>query len=235
MRRNGLLAAAAVIIFTNAVVLLEVSRNRAGRPVETIQLTERELPLGFQTNEDTGVSVHLNWRRLDYIGDDYSWLDRAKLQELGFKLSTAVPEPLHPPLPRPAFIALEYQGPVWDKLMKSAQSKPDAHPEILSRLIPVDAATTAEPLLRKYPNREGYLIVKGLVQLSAINRHGQLELRPFISEILPDSIHVSLPLSNPLRRFVGFFNPEHPRYTLTLSYGRSFEPWIVGVGEPGRN
>jgi hypothetical protein len=154
----------------------------------------------------------------------------------GFDFARAKPDPLHPPLPRPAFIALEYNGSAWEKWLKAAsQSGPGAHPEISSRLIPVDAATRSEPLLRKYPDRGRFLIVKGLVQLTAINRQGELQLRPFISQIVPDSIHVPLPLSDRLSGFVGFFNPEHPRYTLTVSYGRSFEPWLVIVAEPGKN
>lgn len=40
--------AAAVIVVTNGIVLIEVARNRAGVPIETIQLTERELPLNFR-------------------------------------------------------------------------------------------------------------------------------------------------------------------------------------------
>jgi hypothetical protein len=110
MRRSGLLVAAAVVVLTNGVVLLEVAHNRA-RAVETIQMMERELPLTSPGKEDTGISVHLHWLRLDYIGSDYSWLDRSKLQELGFDLARAKPDPLHLPSPRPAFIALETTAP----------------------------------------------------------------------------------------------------------------------------
>ena len=97
MRRRGLLVAAALILVTNAVVLVEVARNRAGAPVETIQLTERELPLNFRGKEDTGVSVSLNGRRFYSVGDDFSWLNQAKLEELGFDYARALRHPQDPP------------------------------------------------------------------------------------------------------------------------------------------
>lgn len=230
--KRGLLVAAAVILVTNGVVLTEVARNRSGGPIETIQLTERELPLNFREKENTGVEVRLNWRRFSLGADEFSWLDRPKLEGLGFDYMRAMQDPLHPPLPRPAFVALEYNGPAWEKWLNSTQRSKQpfgTQPEMYSRLFPVDVASTPEVLLRKYPDRAKYLIVIGMVQLSPITRQGHLQLLSSISQLLPDSIHVPLPLSNPLSLVVGT-DPASPRYTLTLSYGRSFEPWLVTDG-----
>jgi hypothetical protein len=231
MRLGGILAAAAVIVITNGVVLLEVARNRAGGAIETIRLTERELPLGFREKENTGVAVGLNWQRLSFVANDYPWLDRTKLEGLGFDYAKALRDPQHPPLPRPAFVALEYNGPAWEQWLNSAALK-DMPNDTYSRLFPIDVARTPEPLLRKYPNREKYLVVRGLVQLSAVTRQGQLQLLPSISQLFPAAIHVPSPLSDPLNVMVGT-NPTSPRYTITLSYGRSFEPWVVRIDQPG--
>jgi len=237
MRRGGLLVAAAVIVFANGVVLMEVARNRAAGPVETIQLTERELPLDSRGKEDTGVEVHLNWRRFSLVEDDLSWLDQAKLEELGFDYTRALRDPRHPPLPRPAFVALEYDGPAWEQWLKSAQQDSVARggtlqTGLISRLVPIDLAKTPEPLLQKYQGRGKYLIVRGVVQLSAWTFQAggapkPLRLQPNISELLPGSIHVPRPLSDVLGNLSIATPAAGPRYNLTLAYGRSFEPWIV--------
>jgi hypothetical protein len=240
MKPGALLVAAAVVVVTNGVVLLEVARNRAGAPVETIQLTERELPLNFQEKENTGVAVRLDWQRFyPFVEDNYSWLDRAKLEALGFDYARAMREPQRPPLPRPAFVALEFNGPAWEKWLNLAQqsTRPSGtSPEMYSRLIPIDVATTPDPLLRKYPDRRRYLVVKGVIQLFFdTSGKRQPPLRPSISQILPGSIHVPPPLSDAAARFAGRTVTQSPRYTLTVSYGRSFEPWLVSIGEPGKN
>jgi hypothetical protein len=238
MRRDGILAAAAVIVITNAIVLIEVARNRSGGPVETIQLTERELPMNVREKEDTGVAVSLNWRRFNFGAHEFSWLDRPKLEGLGFDYVRAMQDPLHRPLPRPAFVVLEYNGPAWEQWLNSAQQAKQffgTQPEMYSRLFPVDVASTPEALLRTYPDRAKYLVVKGVVQLSVITRQGELQILPSISQLLPDSIHVSPPISDALANLPMLPNLASPRYTLTLSYGRRFEPWLVSVGEPGKN
>jgi hypothetical protein len=237
MRRSGVLAAAAVIVVTNGVVLMDMARNRAGQPIETIQLTERELPLNFRDKENTGVAVRLNWPRFPF-SDDFSRLDQTKLEGLGFDCARAIRDSQHPVLPRPAFLAFEYDGPAWERWQKSAQQPNHPtlpQPEMYSHLIPIDAATTPEPLQRKYPDSGRYLIVRGVVQLSVItSSQGNPQLLPSISEVLPGSIHVPPPLSDALDNLAGPSNNAGPRYTLTLSYGQHFEPWLV-TKEPGKN
>ena len=237
MRRLGLLVAGAIILVTNAVALIEVALNRAGAPVENIQLTERELPLDFREKEDTGVAVHLSWRRFSSVPDDVSWLNQTKLEELGFDYAWAQRHPENPPSPRPAFVALEFDGPAWERWLKSAQQDRVAK-DGASRLVPIDVAKTPEPLLQKYQDRGKYLIVRGVVQLSAWTFQAGgtpalPRLQPNISELLPGSIHVPRPLSDTLGNLPTATPTASPRYTLTLSYGRSFEPWIVT--QPGRN
>jgi hypothetical protein len=236
MRRGAILAAAAVIVITNGVVLMEVARNRAGGAIETIQLTERELPLNSRAKEDSGVAVRLDWERFNvFVANGYSWLDRTKLEALGFDCARAFREPKRSPLPRPAFVALEYAGPAWEQwLMSVPQTSRALQTEMSSRLIPVDVAKAAAPLLQKYPDRGRYLIVRAVVQLFVTTfdpitrQQGQARLQPSISEALPDTIHVPPSLSDALGNLQSPTNVASPRYTMTLSYGRHFEPWIVG-------
>jgi hypothetical protein len=192
--------------------------------------------VGYQSNEDNGVSVHLNWR-LSYPAP-IEWLDRAKLQTLGFDVVRPNSDRQNSPLDRPAFLVFEYNGPAWEKWLKEAQrpTRPVDHPETAPRLILVDAAKTAEPLLRNYSDRGRYLIVKGVIGLGyTVGEGGGSQLTPGISQILPDSIHVPPPLSWILPRASGGQNSKRPRYSLTISYGRDFEPWVTAVGEPPKD
>jgi hypothetical protein len=229
MMRAETFAAAGIVLLTNVVVLLEVAHNRSGGPVETIQLTERELPLNYRENENSGVSVRIDWRRFyTVVPEDFSQLDRAKLEALGFDYDRAMHDPQYPPLPRPAFVAFEYDGPAWARWVRSAQQAkpPLTQFEMLSRLLPVDVATTPDPLLIKYPDRQKYIIVRGVVGVYADIREKNPKLRPSISQVLPDTIHVTPPLSDAMGHLAGN-RAASPRYTLTISYGRSFEPWLV--------
>jgi hypothetical protein len=84
-KTKGLLLAGTVVVVTNAIVLLGIARNQDGQPLETIQRTERELPLEPHGKEDSGLSLRLQWQPFGSPNNDqYAWLDRMKLEELGF-------------------------------------------------------------------------------------------------------------------------------------------------------
>jgi len=237
MKAHGLLLAGAVILVTNAIVLLSVARNRTAPPIETIQLTERELPRQPHDKEDSGVSLRLQLERSGtvYI-DQYAWLDRMKLEELGFDYQAALRDPRHPPLERPAFLALEYSGPAWEKWLKAIEKEPNAlRPDastMNSRLFVIDASRRPEQLLEKYKDKQRYIIMRGIVQVSVVNwdpttrKRGSDRLQAAVSRLLPVSIHVPMSLAGALAS-LGETIPPSPRYTVTLAFGRRFEPWIV--------
>ena len=238
MRRNSLLLAAALILLSNAMVLLGVARNRAGQPLRTVQLSERELPLNYRGQEDSGVSMRLAWDQYSLAGyDPYSWLDRAKLQSLGFDCDAALRNPAHPPLPRPAFLVLEYNGPAWEAWQKFAEQKADPRfsAAARSRLFVIDAATTPEPLLPKYTDTRKYLLVRGVVRLNVSNwdmttqKTGPYHLQPSVSALLPKDIHVPLPFSKMLADRSSGTAASEFHYTVTLSFGSRFEPWVAAV------
>ncbi len=238
MKAHGLLLAGAFILVTNAIVLLGVARNRTAPPLETIQLTERELPREPHGKEDSGVSLRLQWQRFgSTYFDQYAWMDRAKLKELGFDYQAALRDPKHPPLERPAFLALEYDGPAWEQWQKAMEKEPKViHPydsTMESRLFVIDAARRPEQLLEKYKDQQRYLVLKGVVRVAVVNydpinrRHGPSDrLQASVSRLLPESIHVPMSLSGALASLAESI-PASPRYTVTLSFGRRFEPWIV--------
>jgi hypothetical protein len=239
MKSRGLLFAAALTVGTNAIVLLGVARNQVGSPLQTIQLTERELPREAGDKENSGVSLRFQWQRFgsSFI-DQYDWLGRAKLQELGFDVQAVLRDPKHPPLERPAFLALEYDGPAWEQWLKAMEKEPKViHPydsTMESRLFVIDAARRPEPLLEKYKDQQQhYLIMRGVLRLGVVNwdpvtrKPGPDRLQAFVSRLLPESVHVPLPLSAALANLSTGTTFASPRYTVTLSFGRRFEPWIV--------
>ena len=91
-------AALALILLTNAVVLGGAAWNRRGEPESRLTLSQRELRLPYRgfDRENSGQALTLNWRVAGMAVDnnqpywDYNnggapeWLDRAKMESLGF-------------------------------------------------------------------------------------------------------------------------------------------------------
>ena len=222
MKKSGLLLAAAIVIVSNAIVLIGVARNRAGTPVESIQVTQRELPTGFHEKEDTGVSLRLTTIQYFIQPEQTSWLDQSKLESLGFGTAAALRDPKHPPLPRPAFIVLEYSGPAWDDWLRRAQHAPyftATQAEVQSRLVAIDAGKSPEPLLQKYSDRQKYLIVRGVIRAYVNIKPDGNRIEGSVSELLPQNIHVDPSLASAFAK---------TPYTVTLAYGQRFEPWVLG-------
>ncbi len=101
-RRIATLAGLALLALTNAVALGGVAWNRSSEPDATLHLTQRELTLPYvrsdaREEENSGLSLHLNWRTLPppatkdrevdlarQGGAFPQWLDANKMSSLGF-------------------------------------------------------------------------------------------------------------------------------------------------------
>jgi hypothetical protein len=132
MRKFGILSAIALLVLVNIIVLAGVARNRSGAPDAVVELTERELPLGFYRSsadrENTGISLRLDWNQYPVYskvlhrnnrGLKYDWFDQAKLEEVGFVCSVPLTDSkaelyYEKMLPRKAYAVLEYEGLAWD-------------------------------------------------------------------------------------------------------------------------
>jgi hypothetical protein len=139
MKKYGLLSAIALLVIVNVIVLAGVARNRSGAPDAVVELTERELPLGFyqgsMDKENSGISLRLDWNeypvfskflRRNNRGFRYDWFDQAKLEAVGFDCSmplTDAKAELHygKMLPKKAYAVLEYEGIAWDAWRERAQ------------------------------------------------------------------------------------------------------------------
>ena len=142
-RRSTLIAGIGLIALTNAVALIGVAYNRSGDPEAVLRLTQRELRTPYQwggNGENSGMELGLLWRQLgeepgsagisgDYpsAGGSPAWLDRAKLDELGFDTAVSASAPdsrerrrYEKQLPRDVLLVLELDGPAYRRALERA-------------------------------------------------------------------------------------------------------------------
>jgi hypothetical protein len=143
-RTHTVIAGLGLIALTNAVALLGVVYNRSGEPEAKVNLTQRELSTPYPwygNRENSGLALGLVWRVLNEesfvtqgyawryagIGGTPAWLDKAKMQELGF--DTSAPSIDSDPrgraryekqLPREVLLVLELDGPAYRRSLELA-------------------------------------------------------------------------------------------------------------------
>ncbi len=210
----------AVVVLSNAVLLVRVAGNRSGGPVQTMELTDTELPMMPREPEDTSVSLRIAWRPF-YGGMSGSQVPRdrgvtfdpEKLRTLGFRLST--PDQKSPdfraPQRRLLFVALEYSA---------------DRSETPSRLRAVDAAASYDELRARYPDAQRHLIVRGIVDAWPVDvQWAAPRWEGHVAMIVPSEVQVPLPYSKTLGNGRG--NDLH--YAVMLQYGRNLEPWVGSI------
>ena len=243
MRRVLVAAAAGVVLVASGWSLVQVSRNRSEPRGGRIELTERELGLEEIAAESTATVLRLNWdvlRAGDKEHGPTAWLDAAKLSELGFDCGVPLSKPSarshYTSMPsRPVFLAMEYEGDAWRKAAATRKVK--------SRLWAVDAARDPDRLRQQYPDRQHYIICRGLVRLGFRDREGGdgtslaiPRLEGWIQSVCPEEVFVPLPYSRVLRelRRTGSAGPDasqvsEPRFAVRVCWGANYEPWVEGV------
>jgi hypothetical protein len=189
----GLPLALGLILVTNAVALGGVALNRSGAPEATLTLTERELPPGYVGEEDTGLSLRLDWDA-PVGGDPDEWLDRDRLRSLGFDCSVAPDDPraeLHygKALPLQRYAVLEFEGDSWrrwladqEKEIERLRARVARHDETArtvkerearlaadrvghSRLFLVDVGRDPAELRRLHPDRARFIVAPAVVRI----------------------------------------------------------------------
>jgi hypothetical protein len=247
MKRASLTAAVLIALVANAFALVHAWRNRTGPSTSDIVLTEREVPLAYSSEDDSSIGVTLAWRLPETFGQqNEDWLDAPKLAQLGFDTSVPpssadAPEFYRRARPHQAYVALEYNGPAWEKALAAVKAQISEHPEQAtyqpdvekrSRLIAIDAGLNPAKLRIEHPDAASVMIVPATIGVTAdqfnylpTERRPQPRLRGFISEI-PSGIHVPLPFS---RDFSMRAKRTDAVYRVHLRYGASFEPWITSV------
>lgn len=203
MRQRGMYIAIGLLLLVNALVLAGTAYNRSGEPDARVVLTERELPTvyGFRHQENSGVALRINtnhlfyWVRRSPNDIDFPWLDRMKLESLGFDLRDQDDaEKRHDyssrELPRRTFAVLEFEGSAWEACKKSMEQEiAEVEQEVVlhkktdkdledsrkhrerelvsgSRLFIVDVGNDPVELRKEYGDRAHFLIIPAKVHIS---------------------------------------------------------------------
>lgn len=273
-RTRTLALGLALIVITNAVALIGAAYNRS-EAESTLHLTQRELAHPYPypwrgTRENSGIALRLEWRVLDEetaeqryfamlypgAGGSPSWLDKAKLETLGF--STSQLETIRKrgdrhqaELSKEVLLVLELDGPAYQASLErvrryvespAAKVKREAAElkKILeaeqgenSRLFVVDAGLDLAALRAKYPDHARYAIVRGQVKPQLRSESRAPKLLGYITEI---SIHeVNAPFE--FRKVFEFIPQEtretdqskSPPYEVAVNFGKRLEPWITAA------
>jgi len=244
MKLRSLVFGAAIILIANAFALVHSALNRMGAPDAVITLTEREFYfyMSPSSDDDSGVTLHLDWAADTYNFATNRWLDRQKLEQLGFNSSMKAAKPTADEFyrrqrPRVAFVAVEYNGPAWRALQEDYEQNraarearhentfPEQGPHD-SHLVAIDADLNASSLRRRYPDGTSVLIVPALISVDADDKSP----RGFRANIvqLESSVHVPRPFSDQFRHL----KQPAPPYSVQLHFGTFHEPWVTAVEIP---
>jgi Domain of unknown function (DUF4824) len=255
MKTWGSLTALAIVVASNAVVFLHIARDRSGEPLQTIELTECEVPLASLPRDRSETALRLQWKHRGFgpSGDPLAYrLDRDKLQQLGFEcpLPESSSNDRSQPLPRQLFVVFRYleamsqqeAGPAGDRStaapsqaaldsLGAARASALAVAD-LSHLEVADVGLDFAALRHRYPDSRGYPIFRGVVR-ARIEKRQNPETRQWDVEdwggrvvlILPELINVPLPHS-PVFADLPARKGTEPRYKVTLQFGRNLEPRI---------
>jgi hypothetical protein len=241
MKRILLWTAAGLVLLANGWAVLGHWRNRGEAVGGKLELTERELRLLAEAPESTVTALRLEWateQKEDGEERFTPWLDAAKLLELGFDCRMPLDHPgarhHYNALPaKPAFLVLEAGGKAWKKT--------EAKGGHGSRLFVVDAGLQAPLLRQRYPDRQQFLICRGLVQLRYTDHRppgvavSPPQLRGWIVMLEPELVFAAHPQNRPLVQLLragggdAHREPGEPRFTATLCSGANYEPWVEGI------
>lgn len=135
--RKLIIAAVILLVLSNVMVLAGVAWNRSGKPLTSVELTERELPVSYSYaagDENSGKSLALSWSVIgrDDPADMYYgrgnpfWLDSDKLASLGFDIMKLSQKPYRDRLFHEsvkAVVVLEYDGHSYQQALITKKAK----------------------------------------------------------------------------------------------------------------
>jgi len=264
-KHASLAAAVAIVLLANAFALVHAARNRSGEVQADITLTDRELYF-YRVSDDSGVALTLRW--IDPGSQGYSlaltqediatntWLNQAKLRELGFDCSVAPSDTnaytfYNRQSARTGYVAFEYEGDAWKRWLEVRRKIAEAEQRVpgqrsmydyerhsSSRLVAIDAAPEPGSLRARHPDRNRILILPAVIRISVAGPWMGTDrqrippyVHGFIQEV-PSIVHVSKPFSDIFRNQTQTSRDdkrEDALYTVHLLYGRFLEPWVTAV------
>lgn len=214
--RSPLWLAGASVVVANAVALYHGARNQWGPPEAEVEMTEREVRLNYSGEDNSGISLWINWA---VYGSGMDWLDPARTAAIGFPGGARDWESANRIPLRAGYVALEYDGASW-----SAWKPNPASAATSSRLVPVDADADPARLRLRHPDRGRVIILHASFRVYLDARNNTL--RAGIARLLPASVSVSPGFRGAL---TAPLPAGYPRFAVRLAVGRDYEPYVTGV------
>jgi len=124
MKRRGFILGFLLVALVNAIVMGMVAYDRSGTPEASLEFTERELPLGYTSREDSERNLQFMWTPVSRPWDrrQKQWISVETLKAIGFDCSfplkgQGAEEYYRREQKRKAYVVLEYKGAIWQARM----------------------------------------------------------------------------------------------------------------------
>lgn len=217
-----------LVVLANALVLAGVAWNRSGDPGAVLELTERELAMPYarwSSRESTGVSLSIR-----LADQDHDWLDRDKLDELGFDVDRYGEGRRRDwqRQERRLFVVLEYDGAAFAALLDEQKAGLARRRSELaagtanrreveateaglarmrtagSRLVAIDAGADADALRQSYPDPKRHVVTRALIGMQASPPAGeqgkQIMFDGRVYRIMPGRVYLPKRFHESLKR-----------------------------------
>jgi len=132
MTTRGVLAAGALLLLANGVILVNVARNRAGNPDAVVRLSEREARTYVTQEKGTEplLEFRIAWKTAAGPDGQVTWFDRARLEALGVSDLPPAGDSSWSgrwrPVDRKGYVVLELAGPAWERWEAAEQAARDS-------------------------------------------------------------------------------------------------------------
>jgi hypothetical protein len=238
---SRLVVAALVLLLTVGGLFGAAVWNRGG-DAQSIVLSERELALPYTwPSDDTDARLRLQWQPRREPQDARLWLPDVRLRELGFTtgVPAGAPEAVHfygRSLPRLAWVAFELDGPAWKAIAaRRAMTSPEsrtrefAPPRDDSRLVPVDAAPTPEPLRRRYQGAP-VVVLPAVIRMHYRNTQAEgPSVWAEVASLVAADVSIPARLRSRLPRTPRGPEADAARYEVELRVGRFGAAWVADI------
>ena len=250
--KRFLIAGLAIILITNAFILVHVAINRSGEPASTLVLSERELNLGQRgmfDGENSADTVKLSFIVVSPENHLYNRnfiIEREEAIELGFNVEQLSESERSETLN--LYWVLELDGEKYREQLRYARdevtaltNEDAAETEInyarkrveqveneFSRLYLLDVGTNADALYEEYKGKDNVVVVEGESRL-IMSSYGE-EYRLFFQKILVSQIMVPPEYRPTINQYYAVLdNDQEPGFKATISWGQLNEPWFVSL------
>lgn len=259
LNKKLLLGLSAVIILVNMWVLAGVFLNKS-EITSKVVLSERELTVPyFYDTENSGLSLRIDYRFLTNDGDGEEfyrwhspkWLDKEKMQSLGFSEKELSLENTDSLAEKEVFIALELDGAAYQESLNKAKRKYEqtllgleqdeikyAKNHLLqeeknsSRLFAIDADANLDVLQGRFHQQNNVIITRAVISTTRWQGKSSTGFKVGrIDSLSVSHLYVPYPMNEKVKslelRDYDDFQPS--RFDVAVNIGAHLTPWISDI------